>query len=155
MRQIFTSPRLETVEGVARLLNEHGIETWISEARSYQGNRRREFSFRDSERAAQGQRDPALWVVHSDDLAKARTLLREAGLLDSTRGDSYLPQGNSITEPANPNRLASKLRLFLLAAVAILTILTISRSCTSTRTAPPAPEQEPESHIIVIDTSSG
>ena len=31
MRQLFTSPRLENVEAVAKLLNEAGIETWISE----------------------------------------------------------------------------------------------------------------------------
>ncbi len=151
MRNMFTSPRLETVEGVARLLNENGIETWISEARSYEGNRRREFSFRDSERAAQGQRDPAVWIVRSDDLIAARTLLREAGLFDSTRTDSYLPQ-TSQPEPTgkNPATLASKLRLFLLAAVAILAVLTLSRGC-----APEEPVQPavPESHIIIIDTS--
>lgn len=34
MRQVFSSARLENVEGVARLLNEQGIETYISQSRS-------------------------------------------------------------------------------------------------------------------------
>ena len=44
MRQIFTSQRLETVEGVARLLEDAGIAVYISQARSYRGRRRGQFS---------------------------------------------------------------------------------------------------------------
>src|SRR5690606_37826373 len=153
MRQLFTSPRLETVEGVAALLNEHGIETWISEARSYRGGRRREFSYRDSERADRGQADPSVWIVHTDDLTRARSLLREAGLLETTRGgDSYLPQGagNATTTQRNPYRLAGKLRLGLLGGVAILAVLTLSRGC-GTKPTPTPPVEE--RHIIVIDAS--
>lgn len=155
MRQIFTSPRLETVEGVAALLNQHGIDTWLSEARSYRGNRRREFSYRDNERADIGQSDPAVWIVHTDDLTRARTLLREAGLLETTRGggDSYVPQGtdSTATAPRNPYRLAGKLRIGLFAAVALLAVLTLSRGCDRKPAAPPPVD---ERHIIVIDTSS-
>ena len=50
MRQMFSSARLETVEGVAALLNEHGIETRITQGRSYKGTRRRTFSYRDNEK---------------------------------------------------------------------------------------------------------
>lgn len=153
MRQLFTSPRLETVEGVAALLNERGIETWISEARSYRGGRRREFSYRDSERADRGQADPAVWIVHTDDLTRARSLLREAGLLETTRGsDSYLPQGAeaAATTQRNPYRLAGKLRLGLLGTVAVLAVLTLSRGC-GNKPAPAPPVEE--RHIIVIDSS--
>ena len=45
MRQIFTSQRLETVEGVARLLEEAGIGTYISHPRSYRSKRRGQFSY--------------------------------------------------------------------------------------------------------------
>ena len=45
MRQVFTSTRLENVEGVAKLLGEHGIETKITQGRSWKGNSRREFSY--------------------------------------------------------------------------------------------------------------
>ena len=153
MRQIFTSPRLETVEGVAALLKEHGIQTWLSEARSYRGNRRREFSYRDDERSSSGQNDPAVWIVHTDDLTRARALLREAGLLETTRGgtDSYLPQGAGSTAatPRSPYRLAGKLRLGLLAAVAMLAMLTFLRGCATKPKTPPVDE----SHIIVIESS--
>ena len=45
MRQVFTSTRLENVEGVAKMLGEHGIETKITQGRSWKGNSRREFSY--------------------------------------------------------------------------------------------------------------
>ena len=117
MRQIFTSPRLENVEGVARLLNEHGIETWISEGRSYKGARRREFSFRDGG----GGPQPAVWIVKAEDQTRARELLREAGLIDSTRPvDSYLPEPFQHAAGGKPsaNALAFRIKLVLLAAIA-------------------------------------
>ena len=40
MRQVFRSPRLENVEGVKALLEEHGIATYLSGGRSYKGSRR-------------------------------------------------------------------------------------------------------------------
>ena len=45
MRQVFTSVRLENVEAVERLLNEAGIQTKLSQGRSWKGNSRREFSY--------------------------------------------------------------------------------------------------------------
>ncbi|MFC4728057.1 pathogenicity-like protein [Coralloluteibacterium thermophilus] len=97
MRQIFSSLRLENVEGVARLLNDNGIETWISQGRSYKGGRRSQFSYRES---PGGKPQPAVWVVHTGDQVRARELLREAGLIDTTRPDSFLP--NSFTPPPAP-----------------------------------------------------
>ena len=37
MRRIFASPRIENVEGVARLLEAEGIEVRITDGRSYRG----------------------------------------------------------------------------------------------------------------------
>jgi hypothetical protein len=89
MRQVFTSPRLENVERVATLLNEQGIETRITNGRSYRGGRRSTFSYRE---AGNEGPSPAVWVVKSEDQPKARELLREIGLLDSGRSPtSYLP----------------------------------------------------------------
>ncbi|MFZ5635273.1 MAG: hypothetical protein ACOY82_01670 [Pseudomonadota bacterium] len=88
MRQVFTSPRLENVERVARMLEEQGIEARITNGRSYRGNRRGNFSYRE----ADSQPQPAVWVVKSEDQPKARELLREIGLLDSGRSPTtYLP----------------------------------------------------------------
>jgi hypothetical protein len=89
MRQVFTSPRLENVERVAELLKEHGVDARITNGRSYRGNRRGNFSYRDTAREGP---QPAVWVVRSEDQPKARELLREIGLLDSGRSPTrYLP----------------------------------------------------------------
>ena len=127
MRQIFTSPRLENVEGVAALLGEHGIETYISGGRSYRGARRQAFSYRDGSR--QGEQ-PAVWIVKAEDQTRARALLREAGLIESTRsgGDSYVPA--SLQAPAarpGGHPLALRLKLVLLVAIAMGAFLVVSR----------------------------
>ena len=43
MRQVFTSPRLENVEGVAQLLRDAGVEIKVTDARSYKKVSRREY----------------------------------------------------------------------------------------------------------------
>ena len=73
MRQIFTSQRLETVEGVARLLEEAGIGTYISHPRSYRSKRRGQFSYSEPVPANQ---QPAVWVRKPEDQPRARELLR-------------------------------------------------------------------------------
>ena len=60
MRQVFSSQRLENVEGVARLLRDAGIEVRVTHGRSYKGNRRGTFSYREQEGP-----QPAVWVVRS------------------------------------------------------------------------------------------
>lgn len=88
MRQVFTSPRLENVERVAALLQEHGVVTRITNGRTFKGSLRGSFSYRES---ANKNPPPAVWVVRSEDQPKARELLRDAGLLDSGRSPtSYL-----------------------------------------------------------------
>ena len=82
MRQVFTSPRLENVERVAAMLQQHGVITRITNGRTFKGNLRGSFSYRES---ANKNPPPAVWVVRSEDQPKARELLREAGLLDSGR----------------------------------------------------------------------
>lgn len=116
MRLVFTSQRLETVEGVARLLNEAGIETWTEQARSYKGSQRSVFSYSDPGRT----RQPAVWVVKSDDQPKARALLRQAGLIESTR-----ESGSPLRMPVSPDEpvgrsLAMRVRLVLLVVLVVL-----------------------------------
>jgi hypothetical protein len=77
MRQVFTSQRIENVEGVARLLQDAGIDVRISNPRSYRGAIRGNFSYREQ---AQRGAQPEVWVLRSDDYPRARQLLREAGL---------------------------------------------------------------------------
>jgi len=137
MRQIFTSQRLETVEGVARLLQEAGIEVHISQPRSYRGRRRGQFSYAEPMAPSQ---QPAVWVRKPEDQPRARELLREAGLLATTRTYADLPPTASEL-PASRfergrSRWAWRVRialLLLIAAVAVFIWLGRHR-------APPAPQ---------------
>jgi hypothetical protein len=123
MRQVFTSPRLENVEAVERLLNEAGIVTRVTQGRSYKGSMRRNFSYRDG---ANPDPDPAVWVLRAEDLVHARELLRQGGLLESTRPDSYLP----LPPNAQPGRrrdghaIAMRIRLVLLGLIGLILVLT-------------------------------
>ena len=119
MRQVFTSTRLENVEGVAKMLGDHGIETKITQGRSWKGNSRREFSYSAKHHDASQQ--PAVWVLKPEDFKKARELLHDGGLLASTRETSYLPENLQFREkgPADPAKRVSRIRIALLAGVAI------------------------------------
>lgn len=116
MRQVFSSRRLETVEGVAKLLEEAGIEARIYNGRSYKGKHRHAFSYRDG---LDNSPKPELWVVRSEDLPKARELLRDAGLLETTR-PAYVPAAFVAPQthevPKTPAQRALKLRIVLLFA---------------------------------------
>lgn len=129
MRQIFSSPRLENVEGVAKLLTDAGIETKMSEPRGYRAVSRREFSYVPSRQESQGNA-PSVWVVKADDYKRARELLMDAGLLDETRTtSSYLPETLQFKEaPKAPSRQRiSRMRIALLFAVGAMAAWTILR----------------------------
>ncbi len=133
MRSVFTSPRLENVEAVAKLLADAGIEVRVTKDRSYKGNRRRPFSYRDSANA-NAEDHPQVWIIKADDQPRARALLREAGLIDSTRPEfsqqsSYLPTLATQVAVAKPDRrkmFVMRIRLLLLGILTLLTILTLS-----------------------------
>lgn len=125
MRQVFSSPRLENVEAVAELLRAEGIEVRISNGRSYQGNRRSNFSYRDG---AQSGPQPAVWILKADDQPRGRQLLRDAGLLDSTRaGEStYLPLSTVHDKRDHTERKRSsraRMRIGLLVLIVIVSAL--------------------------------
>jgi hypothetical protein len=124
MRQIFTSPRLENVEGVAKLLTEAGIEIKVSEGRSYKKVSRREFSYVERKNDAN---NPSIWVIKSDDYKRARELLHGMGLLDSTPIPSYIPaplQFQQAPAPSAQKRLM-RIKLTMLFVVGALVALTI------------------------------
>ncbi len=161
MRKVFSTVRLENAEGVAALLRERGIEVKITNGRSYKGGRRRGFSYRES--ALAEVPEAAVWVVHPDDQPQARALLREAGLMDSTR-DSFLPESAApaAPRPANVARRVARVRVILLAAIVALVMLNLARSCqhqappqATPQTPEPAPSAKPDSerHIVPVDLS--
>ncbi|MEB1530552.1 putative signal transducing protein [Xanthomonas sp. WHRI 7945] len=129
MRQIFSSQRVETAEGVAKLLREHGIEVRLSNGRSYRSRRSGQFSYIEP-MATQVQ--PTVWVVHADDQPRARALLRESGLIDSTRQDPaqtlpYLSEFRSQAVPDTGKRWAWRIRVALLLAIGAVALVTVLR----------------------------
>lgn len=125
MRQVFSSQRLENVESVAQMLRDADIEVRITNGRSYKGGRRGTFSYSDS---ASGGPKPAVWVVRSEDQTRARTILRDAGLLESTRerfaGPSFRLESETQAKPASQAR-ALRIKLVLIAGIVIVGALAI------------------------------
>ncbi|RXR05270.1 pathogenicity-like protein [Pseudoxanthomonas composti] len=126
MRQIFSSQRVETVEGVAKLLTEAGVDVYVTNGRSYQSKRSGRFSYSDP---TPSKDRPTVWVRHADDQPRARELLREAGLMESTRPDQrrssqYAPLP---TEAAPKRNWAWRIRLVLMACIAAAAIATFMR----------------------------
>ncbi|RZA19838.1 MAG: hypothetical protein EOP93_07670 [Lysobacteraceae bacterium] len=146
MRQVFTSARLENVEAVAELLRAEGIEVRITNDRSYRGNRRSNFSYREQGASSP---QPAVWIVNADDQPRGRQLLRDAGLLESSRAgeSSYLPlsvlEGDKKASKAGTSSRAMRIKLGLLALIVVVIWLMVSTvrkpASTTVRPAKPAP----------------
>ncbi|MFO7338714.1 MAG: hypothetical protein C0P65_002725 [Lysobacteraceae bacterium] len=138
MRQVFTSQRLETVEGVARMLEEAGIAVHISNPRSYHSRRSGQFSYAEPLPA---NKQPAVWVRRPEDQPRARELLRQAGLLSTTRGGQGLPlfaDGVPGTEQRpTGSRWGWRLRIALLGVIAAVAMFIWLRR------PPPAPVPAP------------
>lgn len=116
MRQIYSSPRLENVERVAELLGEVGIETWISNGRSYKGRNRRNFSFRDH-----AQQPSAVWLVKPSDLRQATSMMRELGLLTTTRDRNFVPSAGRLSAPdGRPRKLSTAMRVRVVMVLVLL-----------------------------------
>lgn len=127
MRQVFTSVRLENVEAVERMLNEAGIQTKLSQGRTWKGNSRREFSYTSKDHDPSQQ--PAVWVLLPEDFKKARELLNEGGLLDSGQASTYVPGALQFRDaaPASAKAKANRVRLVLLIAVVVVGALLMAR----------------------------
>lgn len=138
MRQVFTSLRIETVEGVARLLEDAGIEVHIANGRSYHSKRSGQFSYAEP---MQVKQQPSLWVMRAEDQPQAREILREAGLIATTRQGQAAPL--LFTAPAEESSrkrpLAWKIRIALLIAIAVAALVTVVR-----HRAMPPPEAQPQ-----------
>jgi hypothetical protein len=129
MRQVFSSLRLENVESVAKLLRDAGIEVRITNGRSYKGAMRSRASYSD-----QDAPKPAVWVVHSEDHIRARDVLRENGLLESTRPtDSFQPlsfrQEEAVYTKTPAQKRMFRLKMALLAGMAVIIVLSMVRGC--------------------------
>lgn len=148
MRQVFSSARLENVEGVAQLLRDAGIEVKITDARSF-----RTVGFRGSRSYTNTDaKRPAVWVVRSEDQPRARQMLRDAGLIDSTRepGTYALPTFHSqagIDAPSPMKRHVSRIRMALIAGIVVAAMVTLMRGGVP-RTDAPAESPEPPPQTV-------
>jgi hypothetical protein len=123
MRQVFSSPRLANVEGIAKMLADEGIEVRITHGRSYKSAWSGRRTYKDDEA---GGPLPAVWVLKSEDQPRARQILREAGLLDSTRGgsDSFLPESTitgtyELRAAVAPTKRAFRYKMGLLVLIVV------------------------------------
>jgi len=121
MRQIYTSPRVENVERVVALLNEAGIETSVTNHRSWAGRDYKRASYSSPpEREAW----PQVWIVKAEDQPRARALLREIGIEPATRFADELQRSRAAPAAADKRgALAWKLRIGLLAIIALMIVL--------------------------------
>jgi hypothetical protein len=144
MRQVFSSQRLETVEGVAKLLADAGIEVHVSNARSYRSRRGGQFSYSEPMSVSQ---QAAVWIRHAEDQPRARELLRQAGLLETTRpgGRPSLNFAEAIEETPRRAGWAWRIRLVLLAVIALAVVITVMRHRQAKTALPaePSPQAQP------------
>jgi len=144
MRQIFNSQRVETVEGVAQLLRDAGIEVRITNGRSYHSKRGSQFSYLDKEKATT---HPTLWVVHADDQPRAREILRDARLLETTRRDHPTAQfafRDEVAQNDAPRNWAWRIRIGLLLVIAAVAMVVVMRHRAPPTVVPaPAPAVQP------------
>jgi len=164
MRQVFSSPRLENIDRVEALLKEIGIDTYVSNRDKLRRDRMRSFSYTARSDASSW---PAVWVKQAEDLPRARELLRDAGLMGSTRPDVANQYELRPRIDHEAPRAANHLRRVLLVLVALSTLyffgfkaLQAPQRQTVLPARPaavaPAPQEavEPsEPEIIVIDES--
>ncbi|QHB70565.1 DUF2007 domain-containing protein [Stenotrophomonas sp. 364] len=144
MRQIFNSQRVETVEGVAQLLRDAGIEVRITNGRSYHSKRGSQFSYLDTSKATT---HPTLWVVHANDQPRAREILRDARLLETTRRDHPTAEfafRDQAGEVAPRRNWAWRIRIGLLLVIAAVAMVVVMRHRSAPPVAPaPAVQQAP------------
>jgi len=121
MRQIYTSPRVENVERVVAMLGEAGIETSVTNRRTWGGH-----EFKRPSYSAKQDPDswPQVWIVKAEDQPRARALMREAGIEPAVRHAQELALSRSAKQQRRSG-FAMYLRLALLASIALIVVLRV------------------------------
>jgi hypothetical protein len=124
------------------LLRESGIDVRLSNGRSYHSKRSGQFSYLEKGNA---QTHPTVWIVHANDQPRAREILREARLLDTTRHD--LPSAQytiadlpgTVEQPRANWTWRIRITLLLVIGVVALFIALRHRAAQTQTPPPPAP----------------
>jgi len=119
MRQIYTSPRLENVDRVVAMLAEAGIETSVTNRRSWGGSDYKRPSYSGTQNADSW---PQVWIVKAEDQPKARQLLREAGVEPAVRHAQELALARRDVRTGY-ERWSPYIRMGLLAAIVLVVLL--------------------------------
>lgn len=122
MRQIYSSQRNENIDRVVALMAEAGIATSVINRRNFGGH-----DYKGASYTSKVDRNlwPQVWVVHADDQARARAMLRDIGLEPPIRFAEEVAQSRKPQTGADQKRavLTRRLRTLLLAAIFMLLVL--------------------------------
>lgn len=146
MRQIYTSLRQENIDRVVALMDEHGIETSITNRSNYKGSDWKRFSYTSRPDASNW---PQVWVVNANDQTRARELLREAGIEPPVRyAEELAASREPVTGQARHRAVAGRMRMVTLCLVAVAVMLLSIRSCATFK----SQEEPPKPQVIPVTT---
>jgi hypothetical protein len=124
MRQIYTSPRNESIDRVVALMAEHGIEATVSNRSNYNRPTWQRFSYsqRNDDRSSWAQ----VWITSADDYTRARALLRDIGIEPVIRHGEELAAARNPTPATRRQDTVARVRrivlLLVLAAFAMVVL---------------------------------
>lgn len=124
MRQIYTSPRNESIDRVVALMAEHGIEATVANRSNYNRPTWQRFSYsqRNDDRSSWAQ----VWITNADDYTKARALLREIGIEPVIRhGEELAAARNPTPEVRREHTVARVRRIVLLLVLAAFAMVAL------------------------------
>lgn len=115
MRQLYTSPRPENIDRVIALLNEHGIESTVTNRSNWNKPSYERFSY--SQRKENRDRWPQVWITRADDYTRARALLRELGIEPVIRHAEELAMARNPSPDLRRQSVAVRARRIVMLAV--------------------------------------
>ncbi len=119
MRMIYTTPRIENAERMARIFLDAGIAARITNDGGWRGRDHRRFSYFSS--TSKRNAWPQVWILHADDLPEARQILRDMDIQPAVRHAEELDQvrfGGSSSVLTRRRRVVTRVRRILLIAIA-------------------------------------
>ena len=131
MRIIYSTPRLENAEKIARMLEDDGVGVRLLYGPHFRRNTWKGANYRQAG-------DPGNWprvmVLNNGDLPRARDLLRKAGVLPPAAFDRLDGNADEVSVflrarslPADPLSAARVVRVALIIAVLVVAVIQFAR----------------------------